>query len=128
MRPTSQVHFLPLRDVTSEEFILNSGQGNADNPINLEDGMEEPMDVVHIDVAGTSKATSSVSHQVFQTKSEFYSHFKNKCTPRDFDFHSLVELRKEICKDVDNELMGVFRRHLLIGGWICCHPSIIIFL
>jgi hypothetical protein len=38
-----------------------------------------------------------------------------------FDFESLVELRKEICREADQQLMSLFGRHLLIGFYDTRH-------
>lgn len=94
-RPTSQVRLIPLMDVTTEEEKI--AEGKADNPINLDN---EDME---------KQGTAATQHEITNNLQI------SKCTPRMFEFESLVGLRKEICRTADKEAVEIFKRHLLLG-------------
>jgi hypothetical protein len=118
LRPTSQVQVFPLMDVTMEEeeegrTVEKTEEGSANNPINLEkeeETMAESQE--EMTTAATMKGTNKTPGTTI------------KCIPRHFNFDSLVDLRKEICQNVNKELMEVFKRHLLIGFFDTRHALI----
>jgi hypothetical protein len=93
--------------------VEKTEEGSANNPINLEkeeETMSESQE--EMTTAATMKGTNKTPGTTI------------KCIPRHFNFDSLVDLRKEICQNVNKELMEVFKRHLLIGFFDTRHALI----